>query len=118
MLPVKRGLPHTALLSIFAALQQKFYVAGQDPKEIAFYDDICSALNIEVDVFREAFLSREAMIAVRRSFAQVRDWGVRSFPTLLIEKDGRMGLLANGYVSEDRAIAQLRDMFQPRAMST
>lgn len=117
MLQVTLGLPHTAPLGFFAAIQQKFYVAGQDPKEIAFYDDICSAMSIDFDVFRGAYLSREAMIATRQSFTRVRDWGVRSFPTLLIEKNGRMALLANGYVSEAKAIAQLRDAFQARAVS-
>lgn len=111
IIQVKLGLSHKIPVEFFAAIQHKFYMTGQDPKVIDFYYDICSAMNIDFDEFREVFLSQQAMIAVRQAFTQVRDWGVRSFPTLLVERDGRMGLLANGYVSEAEAIARMKDKF-------
>lgn len=97
--------PGSAVLPFFAAVQRKFYVDGQDPKIVDFYADICRSLNMDFDAFRRLFASPEAQAATQQAFVRCRQWGVRSFPTLALEREGRLQILANGFVTPEQAIA-------------
>ena len=96
------------LLSFFSSIQRKFYVDGEDPKQPAFYDSICITHGIDPETFREVFASAEAAHAVQEEFQRCRAWGVRSFPTLLIERAGTMTTLASGYVTAEHLIARVQ----------
>ncbi|MDO4683540.1 MAG: hypothetical protein Q4B17_12260 [Lautropia sp.] len=97
------GLP----LAFMSAVQRKFYVEGQDPKQVDFYASICEQLGVAVPRFSALFLSDEAREATRQTFARCRGWGVFSFPTLLIEQDGHLQTLSAGYTTAGRIIDAL-----------
>lgn len=96
------------LLGFFSSIQRKFYVDGEDPTQPAFYDSICVAHGIAPEKFREVFVSAEAARAVQADFQRCRAWGVRSFPTLLIEREGAMTVLASGYVTAEHLIDRVQ----------
>lgn len=108
-------------LRLFSAIQRKFYVEGQDPTTRQFYADICATLGIDFDAFRSDFESPHTRDATTESFQRCRQWGVRSFPTLLLEGAGQITPLAVGYVSQDAALERLRALMEtettPMAMS-
>lgn len=108
LLQDRHQLPATTALDFFAAVQRKFYVDGQDPKDTTFYASICASLALDFDAFRTLFDSPEARQAVQQDFVRCRKWGVRSFPTLLLERQGAMEPLAAGYVTEEQVLARLR----------
>ncbi|MGL5384457.1 MAG: DsbA family protein [Serratia sp. (in: enterobacteria)] len=103
----ERGWPPSAALAFLAATQYKFYVHGQDPKTEAFYRDICEQVGLPFGEFCQTFNSQHAREAVNQDFAHCRQWGVRAFPTLLLEQHGEISLLATGYVTAETLLNRL-----------
>ncbi|MCW8933223.1 MAG: DsbA family protein [Gammaproteobacteria bacterium] len=108
LLQARNHLPNTIVLKFFSAVQFKFYAEGQDPKVADFYTSICASLALDFDEFRNAFNSPEAQQAVQQEFVRCRQWGVRSFPTLLLEHDGKTAPLAEGFVTTEQVLSRLR----------
>ncbi len=115
LLQARDHLPSSIILKFFSALQHKFYVDGQDPKVVDFYASICASLALNFDEFRAVFDSPEALQAVQKEFVRCRQWGVRSFPTLLLEHDGTTQSLAQGFVTAEQVLTRLRqEIMLPR----
>lgn len=108
LLQARNDRPVSTALKFFSAVQRKFYVDGQDPKGVDFYASICASLALDFDEFRAVFDSPEALQAVQQDFVRCRQWGVRSFPTLLLEHDGVIGPLAEGFVTTEQVLSRLR----------
>ena len=108
LLQARYHFPITTVLKFFSAIQHKFYVEGQDPKVAAFYASICTSLALDFDEFCALFDSPEALQAVQQEFVRCRQWGVRSFPTLLIERHGKTEPLAEGYATTEQVLSRLR----------
>lgn len=108
LLQARNQLPSSIALKFFSAVQRKFYVDGQDPKVADFYASICASLALDFEEFRAMFESPEARQAVQQEFVRCRQWRVRSFPTLLLERDGKTEPLAAGFVTEEQVLSRLR----------
>jgi len=76
---------------------------------VDFYASICADLGLDFDEFSTVFESSEAQQAVQQEFIRCRQWGVRSFPTLLLAHDGEMEVLAQGYVTAEQLLSKLRE---------
>lgn len=107
-LQARNNLPRSLPLKFFSAVQRKFYVDGQDPTKTDFYASICAELALNFDEFRTLFESPEDLEAVQQEFVRARQWGVRSFPTLLLERKGETTPLAVGFVTKEDVLARLR----------
>ncbi len=108
LLQARNHLPRSTALKFFSAVQRKFYVEGQDPKVADFYASICASLALDFDEFRAVFASPEALQAVQQEFDRCRQWGVRSFPTLLLDRHGVTEPLAVGFVTAEQILSRLR----------
>lgn len=108
LLQAKHNLPEAVVLQFFSAIQQKFYVEGQDTTKLDFYAEICVRLGLDVVEFNALFESPEAKQAVHQEFVRCRQWGVRSFPTILLERNGEMSALAVGMVKVDQLLTALK----------
>lgn len=108
LLQAQSELPQSIVLSFFSAIQHKFYAEGQDSKVVDFYASICADLGLDFDDFSTLFESPEAQQAVQQEFIRCRQWGVRSFPTLLLEHEGKMEVLAQGYVTAEQLLSKLQ----------
>ncbi len=86
----------------------KFYVEGQDPKVADFYASICASLALDFAEFRAVFDSPEALQVVQQEFIRCRQWGVRSFPILLLERNGKTEPLAEGFVTAEQVLSRLQ----------
>lgn len=89
----------TILVSFFAAVQRKFYTRGEDPSETEFYREICEQHQIDFDQFQTTVRSQDTLRATREDYAQVRQWGVRGFPTFLLQSDGLISPIRSGYTT-------------------
>lgn len=89
-------------LSFFKEVQIGFYLENRDPKQVDFYEDICTKLNIDFDLFKSKFDSAEMKAATQKHFQKSQHIGVRSFPTILIEHKGQMHLVASGYSTHEK----------------
>lgn len=108
LLQARHQFPVTNVLKFFTAIQHKFYVEGQDTTKVDFYASICASLALDFDEFRSLFDSPEAQQAVQQEFMRCRQLGVRSFPTLLLEHNGKIKPLAAGFVSTEDALSRIR----------
>lgn len=104
----KNLVPVDISLDFFSAIQRKFYVEGQDPKELGFYKDICEATEVPVELFMKIFNSDEAYKKTNQEFSRCRRLGVRAFPTLLLEKKDENIVLGTGYVSATEIIEKIK----------
>lgn len=86
-------------LGFFAAVQEKFYVGGQDPSDPDFYRDICAGTGLDFASFSAAFAAPEARQAVIGDFRLTRSLGVRGFPSVVVEAAGQVHLVSAGYVT-------------------
>lgn len=104
----QQGMDEEVVLAFFSALQSKFFVQGRDPKFAAFYRDICQQTGLSFEAFSEKFESVQAKYQVKQEFQMRRQWGVRSYPTLLLENAGKITELAVGYTHFEEIIYTLR----------
>ncbi|WAH66369.1 hypothetical protein [Xanthomonas hortorum] len=109
------GSVASSTLGFFSAVQRKFYVEDADPKNVNFYRSICADASIAFDDFRARFTAADAQQAVYRYFAQCQQWGVRSFPTLLLEVDGDLKQLRTGATTAAAAIKRIEQLLAMRA---
>lgn len=86
-------------VSFFAEVQRKFYVDGEDPKEAAFYHDICVANGIDPARFATDFASPEARQATEVDFQLARQLGVRGFPTVMLQTSAGLQEISVGYAA-------------------
>lgn len=110
LLQAQQGLPAGVVLGFFSAVQRKFYVQGQDPTEVGFYQSVCADLGVEYAAFKSVFESAEARQAVQQEFALCRQWGVRSFPSLLLEQQGSISVLAVGMVRSEQILSAVQQV--------
>lgn len=110
------GAQHgSEILAFFSGIQRKFHVDGQVPKALDFYRGLCAPCGISGAAFRAAFLSPEMHAATRAAFAQGRRWGVRGFPTLLLDSNGRIHPLATGHIGGAALIVSLEKLLDAKA---
>ena len=97
------------VLEFFSSIQRKFYVEGADPKEVAFYADLCAPVGLDYTRFQIEFQADHTLQATREGFVQSRHWGIRGLPSILLDINGTITLLASGHVTYDALIAKLED---------
>ncbi len=109
-----RRLAPQATLAAFSAIQQAFYAEGQDTTQVEVLADALAPMLISQGtlVTRDAFLQEwsclDAQEATRADFMQAKHWGITGFPTLLVERDDKLHLLATGFMRS----AQLRERLE------
>lgn len=105
--------PETALY-VLHEIQRAFYANAQDVTKASVLTDICTAAMTEAGVptdaatFVATWTSEEAIRATNADFAQVQQWGVDGFPTLILERDGQLDLVTAGYVAMPNLIELLQ----------
>jgi len=85
------------VLGFFSAVQRKFYVENEDPKQIDFYRSICVDSGLDFGEFAKRFESDDVRALTRGDFHLSRNWGVRGFPTILLRRHEERVPVATGY---------------------
>lgn len=93
----KKDKRPSASLAFFKAAQEQFYACARDPKEVDTYRATCDAVGIDFEEFRSMFSTPWAAQATHQQLVQGRLWGVRDFPTLLLEAGGEIIQIACGF---------------------
>lgn len=81
----------------FKAVARAFYAEGQDVTQRVVLADVAQHQGLLRAEFETAFDSEAIRDATRRDFAQAQAWGIRGFPTLLVEHRARLHLVCHGY---------------------
>ena len=106
------------LLAFFSGIQQRFYVDGADPKQPAFYQALCAEAGVSYADFLKVFQSPEAKIATTQEFQRCRSWGIRGFPSIVLEVNGRVTHLASGYTTATALIEKIESTLSNSSISS
>jgi len=94
-------------MEFFEAIQRKFYVGSEDPKEVDFYQSICDEMSIDFNAFSERFNDDAVRMATRDEFLLNRQWGVQGYPTMVLLYQEQLFMIAHGYATFETMQAQI-----------
>lgn len=97
-----RALLNDRELDFFEAVQRKFYVDNEDPKEPQFYESICRQFDLGFDVFAQRWASQEVKAQTMAEFQLNRSWGVRGYPSVLLWRGATLTTIATGFSTFDQ----------------
>ncbi len=103
----KHFLDTKGVMEFFEAVQRKFYVDNEDPKEDQFYASICEQFNIDFGYFKRLFHSTETAKATHEEFVTNRKWGVSGYPTLVLRHNEQLYLISNGYAEYELMVERI-----------
>ncbi|HEY8102534.1 MAG TPA: DsbA family protein [Burkholderiaceae bacterium] len=99
-----RKLAPSSTLAMFQAIQHAFYASGMDVTRIDVLSEIGASVLTKMGVptdaaaFEAVLTSEETIMATHDDFALTQKWGINGFPTLVLERDGKLDLVTSGYV--------------------
>jgi putative protein-disulfide isomerase len=109
-----RMLAPQAAFDVFRAIQHGFYAEGLNTTKGDVLADISTkVLNkagvaIDSAAFLATWLSEDAIAATHADFVQTQRWGVKGFPTLVLERAGELHLVTSGFMKTQALVDQLQ----------
>ena len=88
-----------AVLPYFSALQDGFYARGLDITKVEVLADLSGRYVDDRDAFLQAWHSDTAKATTQAHFQRTRQFGVRGFPSLILQAEQDFELLTHGYRS-------------------
>lgn len=85
----------------YREIQYQFYVENNDPSHSDFYRPICTQLDIPFKAFRPLFLSSVYCETIKEDFKRTVGYGVKGFPTVILEIDEQQINIADGYTETE-----------------
>lgn len=113
MVAVRRLVPDADLLAAFRALQHAFYVDGLDTTDGEVLAAVASQAlarqgrDTDAAAILDAWRSDAIIEETAADFRMARQWGVSSFPTLVLHDGNNLYQVAAGYTSVDNVAMQL-----------
>ncbi len=105
-----RWLKRSVEFEFFKAVQVAFYAENKNTNDVATYLPIVEQFGINPEEFTASFQSDMTKEKVRRDFEQTAQWGVRGFPTLVLQKGAELELLATGYTEASVIIERIETL--------
>lgn len=93
----------------YRTVQEAFYRDGIDVTSDKELVALARRHNVAADQFLEIFNSDDARVKTNGHFKKAREFGVRGFPTIILQKDERYHLVSNGY----RSLQDVRSALDP-----
>lgn len=109
----RRLAPKGPLLDVFRTLQHAFYVDGEDTTDSVSLARITakalsfSGFAITAATVLDEFNAQATIIETQADFAKAGAWGVASFPSLLIARNGALSTVSPGYIGADELLERL-----------
>ena len=104
---VARELDPALSWAFARALQEAFYVAGQDVTQTAVLVAVAEAAGYDAALFAERFDARASAEQLEQDLQWVEGLGLAELPILFGERDGQLALLSTGYRPETDVLALL-----------
>jgi len=89
------------------AIQQAFYLSNTDVTSESVLCQIAERLEVHRDAFLGLFRDPVLKQDTWNEFAQIREWGVDSFPTLLGRQNRQVSILVRGCQARDQVMSIL-----------
>ena len=85
------------IFPMFKAVQSAFYAAGRDVARAEVLADLAASLGVDAPRFLSAFESKAAQARAQAHFRQAREWGIKGFPTLVLQQERDFHLITSGW---------------------
>jgi putative protein-disulfide isomerase len=95
-------LAPTTVFDVFHSIQRAFFVDGRDMTDAAALADVAAtamsaaAVPMDAATFLLTLESSQVIDATNQDFEQTRRWGIEGFPTLVLERNGKLDLVSSG----------------------
>jgi len=96
---IARDMDEAKAFEFFKLIQKDFYFENKNMHLAESYHDSLKEVGLDTDAFDKLFASAEMKVKVRKDFERSAAMGVRGFPTIILEKEGQLYLIANGYAT-------------------
>jgi putative protein-disulfide isomerase len=93
---LKESQPEQAI-TFMHAIQNLLFKEGKDLNELETYLPLASQAGIPEKEFRKKFADPVYTSKAEQEFQIVQNWGISGFPAVVLEKDDKLYLLAQGY---------------------
>lgn len=109
-----RQFAPAATLDVFHAIQHAFYAQGKETTDGTTLAEIaCAALHqagteISVTQFQTSWADDATIAATRDEFTQTQRWGISGFPTLVLERDGKLDLISAGFARTEVLVERMQ----------
>jgi len=107
---VYRTLGGKDVAKFFKDIQRAFYYYNHDPNDVTTYLPLLENSRINIKEFESAFHSDEMKQLVKKDFENANSLGVNSFPTILVEQNGKTKIVARGYASSEKIISSINQV--------
>jgi putative protein-disulfide isomerase len=97
----KQHQPRQAV-AFAARLQKAIYYDGIAPTDYEAYGQLAAEFGLDASSFVTEMKSNENLQLTREEFQRASGFGVTGFPTVLLQQNGRIVVLARGYVPLSR----------------
>jgi len=104
---IVRQIAPDKAVPFFELIQEDFYAENKYLGSADAYTESLEALDIPVAAFAEAFDSDTWKEQIKQDFQKSRTLGVNSFPTILVEKEGRVSVVAKGYSTSEQIMMRI-----------
>jgi putative protein-disulfide isomerase len=106
---ISDSVPPSVALSVFKSflpgrsvdfahdIQRSFYFEGESLNDLATYLKLLPSYQIDAEEFATRFADGQYHAQAQAEFAQVQNWGVTGFPTLVFRDGDQLYALARGY---------------------
>ncbi len=84
---------------MFDRIQQAYYLEARNPSDVGVLCSLAAELGLDEDKFRADLASAEVEAELQEGFSTRRRLGAYSFPSLILESDGKVHFLCEGYSS-------------------
>jgi putative protein-disulfide isomerase len=92
---------------LFMRIQRAYYVEARNPSDTDVLIELAGDVELDRESFAEALASPEVEALLRRDLARRDELGVRTFPTLLLERAGERRVIARGFSPPEEVLAAL-----------
>ncbi|MFI1773403.1 DsbA family protein [Thalassobellus citreus] len=92
-------------------VQKARYMFGKDLNNVQTYVSICETLSIDATVFVKTFSSEELKKQTQESFTKATKYA-SSYPTLLLEKDGELFIVEQGYAPFSKIVETINQIIK------
>ena len=108
-----RELDPALEFDFYKAVQEGFYNKGLDTNDEETYSILAGNFGIDIKEFRKIYTSPSTKIKTEKDFKYSQQLGIRGFPTTVLEWNGQLHLLSNGYLEADSIIPLIDKLLNP-----
>lgn len=109
---VVRELSPAKEIEFFKKAQVLFYKENKNMHLAESYYKLLDELGIDKEAFTSMFNSEEMKLKIKEDFMRAGELGVNSFPTILVEHEGKFYAIAKGYSTADKMIDRVEKIIR------